>query len=209
MPACQRIPWVIPRLWPGSTIFIIGGGPSLKGMELNCLRLKRVIGVNQAFRVYPWVDVTYFGDCQFRELAPSINQWPGIKVTSCGRVPELGKGWKGIRRVGRSKNYGIETKKVGFVSWNGNSGASAINIAYWLGASRVVLLGFDMHSDNDRHNFHDFYPTRAKTFDPYKNHMRCWPYIARDAAEVGLEIINATPDSAIKDFPFMKLEKLI
>lgn len=208
MVVSQRKPWIIPRLWPVSTIYIIGGGPSLMDMELDCLREKRVIGVNQAFRKYPWVDVTYFGDCQFRDLAP-VDDWPGLKVTSCGRVPELGKGWAGIRRVARSKPYGIETKKQGFVAWNGNSGGSAINIAYWLGACRVILIGFDMHPSDNRHNFHDFYPVRNTNFNPYPQHMRCWPIIAADAKTVNLQIINATPNSSITDFEYKPLEELI
>lgn len=204
----QRKPWKIPRLWPGSTVYIIGGGPSLRDMDLAPLRNKRVIGVNQAFRNYPWVDLSYFGDCQFRGLAP-IDEWPGLKITSCARVPPLGKGWPGIRRVGRSKSYGIETKKEGFIAWNGNSGGSAINIAYWLGAVRVVLLGFDMQRLDIGHNWHDYYPARDDKFDPYKNHMRCWPFIANDAKIVGLEIINATPGSAITSFKYKPLEQVL
>ena len=197
--ASQRTPWIIPRIWPDSTVYIIGGGPSIMGMNLEVIRNKRVIGTNHAFQLYPWVDVLYFGDCQFRSMAP-LDAWPGIKVTSCGRVPLLGQGWRGIRRIGRAKNYGIEHDKPGFVAWNDNTGASAINIAYWLGASCVVLIGFDMHPAGKRHNYHDLYPARARGYDPYKKHMRCWPYIARDAKALGMEIINATPGSAITDF---------
>ena len=209
----QRKPWIIPKIWEGETVFIIGGGPSLKDMDLAPLQYQRTIGTNQAFRDFPWVSVLYFGDCGFYSLVyKALNKWKGLKVTSCARVPEQGKGWPHIRRVGRSKPFGLETTKQGFIAWNGNTGASAINIAFWLGASRVVLLGFDMRPDNDNssiHNWHNYYPKRHPKFNPYDLHMKGWPMISKDAAKAGLEIINATPNSAITQFKYIPLGDLI
>lgn len=206
----QRSVWNVPKLWKGETIYVIGGGPSLRGQKLEIIKNKRCIGVNQAFRVWPWIDVLYFGDPGFFSINRlDILAWTGIKVSSFAGVPPIGKGWPSIKRVGRSMSYGIESKIRTHISWNGNSGASAVNLAYWFGAHRVVLVGFDMHDDAGRHNFHDWYPDKKDDFERYERHMKGWPIIARHAKKLNLEIINATPGSAINNFPIMTLEEAV
>jgi len=206
----QRKPWPVPKLWPGETVFIIGGGPSLKGFDFTPLHGKRVIGVNQAFRLGNWVDLVYFGDCGFwSQNKEALTQYTGLIVTSCTRVPPLGDGWPRVRRVGRSKNMGIEYKQKGYISWNRNSGGSAINLAYWLGAKRVVLLGFDMKPDGNQHNWHDHYGKRAAGFNPYKAHLLGFKVIAKEAKTLGMEILNANPDSMIPDFSKLPFDKVM
>ena len=201
-----REPWPIPELWPGSTVYIIGGGPSLAGMDFTPLFSKRCIGVNQAYKLGPWIDILYFGDCNwYRNALPDIRSFAGLKITSCGSCPK--NGWKHVHRVKRSKMKGIESKDRSAIAWNYNSGASAINIAYWLGAKRVILLGFDMQCDgNSKKNWHDDYKGETPNEDLFQKHLSGFPFIAKQAKRLGLEILNATPGSAIKQFPFVKLE---
>lgn len=206
----ERSIWNIPELWPGSTIYILGGGPGLQPNDLPKLKGKRVIAVNQAFREYPQADLLYFGDGQFyRDNYKAIRGFGGIIVTSYTTAPPDGKGWPNVRRVGRSKRMGIELTKKGFISWNNNSGASAINLAYWLGAKRVVLLGFDMKAVAGKHNWHSHYRKRPTNWNPYPKHLECWSSIMADANRLGIEIVNATPMSAIKEIPIVGFEEVL
>ena len=203
--------WEVPKLWPGSTIFIIGGGPSLQLECLESIRDQRIIAVNQAFRSAPFADVLYFGDGQFyKDNLIDIRGFGGLIVSSYAQIPGIGKGWPGVRRVGRSIPYGIQSEKQGHVAWNNNSGASAINVAYWLGAERIVLLGFDMKpSQGRKHSWHDHYPKRPRNWNPYPRHMIGWPTIHEDAKKLGIEILNCNEDSAIKEFPIVALKDII
>jgi hypothetical protein len=127
-------------------------------------------------------------------------------------------GWPGIKAVLRGKPEGIE-KKPYAVAWNRCSGTSAINLAYHFGAARIVLLGFDMRRIEREDNWHDehkrMHPntTRKRTDDRaqrmYARYMACMGAVARDAKDMGLEIINATPGSAITDFEFARLEDIV
>jgi hypothetical protein len=54
--------WSVPREWPGETVFIVGGGPSVLGIELEALRGRRVIAINSSVYNLPWADFLYFGD---------------------------------------------------------------------------------------------------------------------------------------------------
>lgn len=200
-----RGPWKIPPIWEGNTAYIIGGGPSINDMDLNPLRDKRTIGVNVAFRYFPWVDIIYFGDCSlYAEIKDDLRKYCGLKLSSCGRVPE--KGWPGVKRLLRGKPAGIDSSFRNKISWNGNSGASAINIAYWLGAKRIVLVGFDMSRTKEAKNFHQDYPRESPTFAPFKRYLKKFPTIAADAKALGVEILNASPVSTIEEFPKVNLE---
>ena len=54
--------WSIPPEWTGETAFLLGGGPSLKGFNAECLRGRRVIAINNSWELAPWADVLYFCD---------------------------------------------------------------------------------------------------------------------------------------------------
>jgi hypothetical protein len=54
--------WSVPREWPGETAFIVGGGPSVLGVDLEVLRGRRVIVINSSVYKVPWADFLYFGD---------------------------------------------------------------------------------------------------------------------------------------------------
>ena len=207
--------WEIPAIWPGSTVFIIGGGPSLLKQDLSLIHDKRVIGVNQAYKLGPWVDVCWYGDKSwYGENLPDINEFGGLIATCCLEDKSLRK--NRVKYVGRSKQSGIEYDKRTHVTWNGNSGGSAINLAYWLGASTVVLLGFDMQNPTDpkdlqTHWHNDYKPvfvSGKKLNNPYPKFMKTWPAIKRGADKIGLRIINATVGGALELFERKTLEEV-
>src|SRR5262245_45834566 len=54
--------WSVPHEWPGETAFVVGGGPSVLGHDLEMLRSRRVIAINSSCFAVPWADFLYFGD---------------------------------------------------------------------------------------------------------------------------------------------------
>lgn len=202
--------WTAVRIWQSSTAYILGGGPSLKSMDLSPLHDKRVIGVNNAYQLGDWVDVCWFGDSQWYDNhRERLEQFPGMRVHCCNRHADR----PGTKRIMRGKPVGIDPRPS-FIAWNGNSGASAINLAYHFGAKRVVLLGFDMKfgdlGENNWHNDHKLPSRKGRhPWDPYPGFLKNFPDIKRDADRLGFEIFNATPDSALDVFPKVKLEEVL
>jgi len=162
-----------------------------------------VIGINNAYQLGAWIDICWFTDARWFDWhSEKLLSFAGLRVHCANRLDKVG--W--LKRLSRGKPMGIETNPH-VVSWNRCSGSSAINLAYHLGAKRVVLLGFDMRRVEGRANWHDDHPNPQK--DPYDRFLACYPTIARDAEKLGLEILNATPGSAIDVFPFVSLEEVI
>lgn len=205
----------IPKIWPGATVAILGSGPSIKDVNLDTLfnnRSIKTIGVNHAFRLGP-VDILWFGDHGWYQANQAdIDAFAGLKLTCDTSLPEMP--WphhiKRVRRCDHASDlYGIEAARTDYVRWNNNSGGSAINVAYHLGAAKVLLLGFDMRRVKSRLHYHDHYPERDTKHDPFVKHLPCFTQIAADAEALGLEIVNCTPGSAITQFPTMRLEEAL
>lgn len=193
---------------------------------MEAIHDRHVIGVNMAYRIGHWIDVVFFGDCGWylwhrKQLA----KFPGLKVSCCPRFagrkegdPERIKFVQKCRKVKR----GITTERDS-VAWNGNSGAAAISLARHFGVRRIVLLGFDMKTDAEKvthwHGYHvEKYsgkvdrrgnPKPRPTRLPFGRHLRGFPKIAEDAKRMGIEIINASPKSAIDAFPKASVKELL
>jgi hypothetical protein len=151
-----------------------------------------------------WVDVCFFGDCRWfgwhREF---LLRFAGLKVTTCEKCDQE----LGIKVIKKGKRYGLE-RQPDRISWNLSSGSCAINLATHFGAKRIVLVGFDMKTDEEgRANYHEDHATPKPKDPPYGHFMKPFPTIANDAKEMGVEILNAAPGSALTLFPFVDLEE--
>jgi hypothetical protein len=230
--------WQVPKIWDGGEVWILGGGPSVtkefnipekvvkdvgKGIlpvsvyspYLSSIHNKHIIGINVAFLIGDWIDIVFFGDTSF--LLPNkekLAMFPGLKV-SC--TPHAEK-YSWVKYVARDPDHphGLSPNPK-MVGWNANSGAAAISLAIHLGAKRIILLGFDMNLDEKNHmHWHNLYGknevlengvNRRKL--PFVRHLTGFPVIARDAKRIGVTIINASPTSAINDFPKVSVKDLI
>ena len=90
-------------------------------------------------------------------------EFPGLKVSCDPRVEKFP--W--VKFLGRDGSHGKGiSQNPRLVSWNGNSGAAAINFAVHAGVKRVVLLGFDMKLGvGTQQHWHDIYH-RLESNDP-------------------------------------------
>jgi hypothetical protein len=200
--------WMVPPMWKGETVFVVGGGPSLRGADLSPLADRHVIGVNAAFRLGPWVDVCWFGDAPwFDANVEALRLHPAVKASCHERLLRIP--W--VRVLRRGKPAGIETRRDS-IAWNGNSGGSAVNLAVHLGAVRIVLLGFDMRTDEGgKHNWHEWHnEQKGRLTEPPRNiyEQRFLPrmeVVAADLRALGVECLNASPDSAMEYFPKITL----
>lgn len=153
-----------------------------------------------------YVDIVWFGDPSWYEWHEEwLRDFGGLKVhcseNRWDRNPEL-------KRLGRDKSkFGLSTK-TGHVCWNKSSGASAINLACLLGAKRIILLGYDMRKIDGQKNWHQDHKVHQDDA-PFKKFLKPFSKIAKDLKELGVECLNATEGSAIKQFPIIKLEEVL
>lgn len=226
--------WPVPKIWEGGDVWIIGGGPSITkqfgvsqkvvydvvmGKQplslyspfMESIHKKHVIGINVAYMIGDWVDMVFFGDSSFFDQHKNnLYNFPNLKV-SC--APQTAK-FPWVKTVNKdpSHPFGISTNPS-TVSWNKNSGGSAISVAVHMGAKRIFLLGFDMKLIDNKQHFHSQYNRSGEpkniTRLPFQRHLQGFPAIAADAKKMGVEIINVNPDSAINDFRKVDLQEAL
>ena len=201
----EEIFWSPPPIFKGETIFILASGPSLTRECIDWVKGNRCIVVNSTIIYAPWVDVFYFTDSgvflRYREL---IEAWPGLVVTMSKRakrtLPEK------IKRVKGQWMPGFPAHNSPVIRQGISSGHSAISLGVSLGAARIVLLGFDMRLSDKREHNHDEYANVSRKISPYAEFIRGFSGWYADGLRAGVEIVNATPGSAVREFPFVTLD---
>jgi hypothetical protein len=228
--------WTVPPLWDSGACFILGGGPSVPRQfnipndivakvmagELpastyspyfEAIHNKHVIGINNAYMIGTWIDISFFGDAGWYVIHRlGIAKFPNLKVTCCNRFADRpAKAMEGIKYLKKDKEavQGISKNKSA-VAWNNNSGAASISLAVHLGVKKIYLLGFDMSLDkNQISHWHGTHNREKKIVPPFWRHLRGFPLIAEQAKELGVQIFNCSNQSAIKDFPIMTVEEAL
>lgn len=227
--------WKVPRMWEGGECWIIGGGPSipkefgvpdqviqgvLKGdlspsaysPYLSKIHEKHIIGINMAFHIGDWIDVIFFGDKGFLlKNQKQLLVHPALKVGCCPLIEEFEH--LGVKRLLRNHEhpYGI-SERPDKVSWNGSSGAAAISTAVHTGVKRIILLGFDMTlGETGSQHWHPLYRVNGDPGRklPFERHKRGFEFIARDAKRIGVEILNASPNSTISHLKKCSVKDLL
>lgn len=209
--------WKIPKIWPGRTVYILGGGPSLRSIDITRLKGQRVIACNNAYRLAPWIDVCVCMDQDWpleRVHRQELPMFRGLKISAHKTHRDGRFSTFGFRVVCSTKTAnGISTDPA-VVHSNHNSGAFAINVAVQLGAERIVLLGFDMRVVESEDNWHadhkprDRNPKKPSNW-PYNVFLERFPAIAADLKALGVECINATPGSALDVFPIVDPDEVM
>ncbi len=133
------------------TVFVcIASGPSLNESDCNLIRESGLpaITVNSSWQMAPWCQHIYAGDHHWWQdnhdrISSDAKRWCGTETTA--------------------ERYGVNQFRSPL---NGgfNSGQRAILLAFFLGASKVLLLGYDCSVRNGRH-WHDDHGNGLKNPD--------------------------------------------
>lgn len=149
-----------------------------------------------------WADVLYacdgeWWDRYFQEVSCSFKGefWTTSKEASLKY---------GINHIPGEPNPGLG--KDGVIHYGANGGYQAINLAYLLGASRIVLLGFDMQRTGGKSHWHGDHPGELNRDCPVSSFAKNFPLLADDLRAVGVDVINSTRETALECFPKIRLE---
>ena len=201
--------WVVPPQWCGQTAFLLAGGPSLKGFNASVLRGRgRVIAINNSWELAPWADVLYFCDRSWWR-----RHREQVKQRFTGRyLVSLGVNEAGVHRLRAGGVSGLSSDPS-VLKHGTNSGYQAINLAYLFGAKRIVLLGYDMRVNPDATHWHAGHPNgpTAKRYAQIirDNMLPHFDSLVKPLRDAGVEVMNATPDSALTAFPLVTIQAVL
>lgn len=206
------MPWKHTRIFDGRVVHIVGGGPSLRDPE-NMSRMRSVaqgrtedrwIVVNNSYKIAPWADLLHFADASWWEWngADVLKRWrePKLIVTA---TSDLGKAsHPRLKRMWRDRNdFSLDPQRLH--GWD--SGTQAVNLAFHLGASKIVLWGIDMQpADDGATQWHNEHKERTRVSN-YEKRFR--PSLAASVRQLkieGVPVIRAT-NPGIPEVPYEPL----
>lgn len=156
----------------------------------------------------PWADVLYACDEAWWKKYSGVPDFSGLKISHDGyRSPQE---WN-LRRIKIIRNDDrMHLSSFGVVGWGGNGGFHSLNLAAQFGAKRIVLVGFDMRLDMGLH-WHGKHVSGLQnpTVTNVNRWRRCLDLAAPVLADAGVEVVNASMQSALSAFPKMRLEEAI
>ena len=202
-------------------VYLIGGGPSLKGIDLNLLKDKTTIVTNKAIFDVPNPDMFITVDNSFflkikekMKKFTSINAW---KVFVVDLSYDYIRDEDGAFYDTRAKHHNpyktshVDTiikahKKEGIgFTWNDfrtgvNSGFCALQLAVLLGYEKIHLLGYDLCTTTRTH-YHDGYP-ECKV-DPFNILLTKYQeYFSKALPEIllrGIKVVSHSPISFLNE----------
>ena len=89
------------------------------------------------------------------------------------------------------------------------SGYCALNIAVLKHARRIVLLGFDYGVSGNKHHYHDEYWWHRPMDQNWPAWAKRFSAAAITCQALNVDVVNASPDSAITAFKTMELQEAV
>lgn len=198
-----------------SKFVIVAGGPSLTLAQCRIIGVAKqrdpdlnIIAVNDA--IYPcwFADYAWACDGQWWDWHGGLPGYRGCKLKL--RVRDGTGNEINLTRYGDVQAFecggdrGLDLRPTHVTSGR-NGGHQALHASYHLGARRVVLVAYD-YRDVRNHWFGE-HPEKIRRNTFANEWVELIERLGREMTASGVEIVNATPGSAITAFPFVDLGK--
>ena len=202
---------------------ILGGGPSLTRADVEYVRQRHAEGqckaivINDGYRLALWADVLYAADIDWyayhAQPRPENDQTPWTVFAGPKYSIERNKGvgdkyhkrFPEIEVLRNTGMHGLE-KDPTAVRAGMNSGHQAINLAYHLGATRILLLGYDCKRTGGESHWFGHHPLNIRRESPYESFVNLFTLSAPEFAKAGLAIVNCSRETALECFPLASIE---
>ena len=178
---------------------VAASGPSLK--PLPRLDGWRYIAVNDAYKLVPHADILYACDLAWWDCHKGVPEFAGERWSTHddGTNSKAKCRWP-LHLVRGEHKPGFSTDPEA-LHYGSNSGFQAVNLAILKGATKVVLVGFDMRLVEGKSHFFGDHPAELRNRTDYSPFVQPFRVAARDCP---VPIFNATPGSALDCFPFIE-----
>lgn len=228
----------LPKIYAGDKpTFIMASGPSMADIDPTPFAGKQHIAVNQTWQKFPQAQVQFSIDStwwnkhagEFRQAHPHkfaayCTLHPEKESVSAKYNVALYRQSRADAKQSPAIDFGFDTRP-GHLRGN-NSGGTAINLAWHLGARLIILVGFDMrlHPEPTGRFDSNGKPLMRKKIHWYQDDIRivnptemtftnvfipALNSMFEPARAAGCTIINCTQGSALKIFRMDKLENYL
>ena len=122
-----------------------------------------------------------------------------------GRPRNPFEAWADIQVIANTGETGLETSPDGLRTGR-NSGYAAINLAVHLGAARILLLGYDMGVGPKGESHFDGFKQASPPYAQFRDKFQA---LVKPLAELGVEVMNCSRQTALTTFPRLELAQAL
>lgn len=180
-----------------ATVVCIASGPSLNERDCNLVEQSGLqsIAVNSSWRLAPFADVLYAGDARwwdanYHQINCESERW------TCSL--------SAYERFYNNLHHFRVPEKAHQTGWN--SGMRAIELAAFLGASKIILLGYDCSVKNGVH----WHGLHKNTNNPGPDNCAKWhkqfARVGQRMKSLGVDVVNCSRYTELRSFPVKRLE---
>lgn len=197
--------WTPEPVFAGKKVFCCASGPSFTQEVADSLRGRPAMVINSSYRLAPWADAWFFTDSGvFDRFRAEIEEFPGLVLTYSRKakreLPHKVKRVKGIWTKGFPK------RGADYIRQGRSSGHSGVSALVQMGATDIVLVGFDMRFVEGKEHCHNDYAGQPRDREIYEREfIPAFNGWCADAEAIGVRIVNATQNSALREFPMVNL----
>lgn len=188
------------------TFVCIASGPSLSEYQLKVVRQRMskctVVSVNDNYRVFPDADILFSADSDwwlYHYDEAALCTLADFRTVKGARANFLLKGGDDPYRpliecpIHRNPEEIGQSKRT---FYGGNSGITAIDFARQMGATKIILLGYDhMHTDKT-HWFGD-HPPELRTEPIFDYWIENFKHLAEAYERLGIDLVNCSYPTAL------------
>ena len=189
--------------WRDRAVAVIASGPSVRKEEVQSLRDRLpVLAIKENYDLAPWADAVYGCDASWWRNKLGLPKYEGLKVSAS---QDLRYQFKDIKFVELEKYDDLIRLEVpGVIGAGGNSGFQAVNLAAQFGATRILLLGFDMDHRVRHPHWYGRNQGPGRTNPDHHNYDRWRRAFAQSSCtfrDAGIEVVNGSSVSMLRCFP--------
>lgn len=204
-----NVPCRVERRFPNQTIVVVATGPSLTAADVALCRARApMVVVNDAYRLAPWADALVAADASWWLNHQGVPDFAGdkwsVNHTSWTRLCDR---WPAVQRLRSSGDDGIETDPTA-IRTGRNSGYLALNVAVHYGASKILLLGYDMgHRKGAPAHFFGDHPGAMRQRSPFDLFIAKYQTAVEPLKRLGVDVVNCSCATALTCFRRSTLEQ--
>lgn len=208
----------MPAPWPGETVFIVAGGPSIREQNLELLRCRRIVAINSSYcRLpgfgppphLPHIDYLLIGDNRWwRTFGDDVRRRVTFPlVTTAQKMVKDDD--PVVLKLRKHQPPGLSISRDR-LAMRRTTLSAAINLASFLApGGAAVLLGADgkFAGDGARNHYPNPFPHRDGCWDRHHDELAT---LVAPLQSIGFKVVNASPGSRWGDlWPVMTLDKAI
>lgn len=169
-----------------TTWALLAPGPSASQKVAENVRMMRLGVIGCAYQLAPWADFIAASDRGWWRKYPEAMELKGKKY-AMAPVPD------------------VERVAVPQIGTTCNSGVLALECAKREGATKIILLGFDMQGSH----FFGKYTNGLRNTTPNQRQQHHKQYEQWARSNKAISVVNCTPNSALACFPKASLEEVL